>query len=290
MRILVIGSNGLLGKHLVGDASHMGEVYRADKFENIKGLYYVDLAKKGLVKEVFSAVKPQLVLLTASITGVDFCEKNRDLAWQVNTEGPKEVAVLAKKAGAFLVFYSSDYVFDGNNGPYSEEDTPRPINIYGQAKLEAETIIRKELKNYLIIRTCSIYGYDRDGLNYAMQVWRALNEKKTVRAVNDQYGTPTYVEDLSSITLRLINAGRSGIYNVVGPDYINRVEFADTIAGQFGLDKGLIVPIGTDELMQAAKRPEKGGLRTDKLRSELKIEALSLKDGLTAMKRRLNEK
>ncbi len=284
MKILIIGAAGLLGKQLVKDFSGGNEVIAADRYEDRAGLYYMDLTKKDLVKDAFERFRPELVLLPASITGVDFCEQNPDPAWAVNTEGPKLVALAAKKKRAFVVFYSSDYIFGGSAGPYTEDDKPGPINVYGKTKLEAEKIIQKELDNYLILRTCSIYGYEKNGLNYAMQVLARLGGGQEIRAVNDQFGTPTYVEDLSMVTFKLVRLKKVGIFNAVGCDYVNRVEFASRIADAFELDKGLIREIGTEELKQTAHRPKKGGLKTDKLKSEAGIVTLSLTEGLSMMK------
>ena len=284
VKVLVIGAAGFLGKHLVRDFSKANTVFGADKYTDRKGLHYLDLAKKESVKEAFLRFKPELVLLPASVTGVDFCEQNQDLAWAVNTEGPKEVAVAAKRQGVFLVFYSTDYIFDGAKGPYSEEDRPSPINFYGKTKLEAEKIIQKELNSFLIIRTCGLYGYEKDGLNYAMQVYLALKEKRIVRAVCDQYGTPTYVEDLSAATLRLVKSKKEGVFNVAGPDCVNRVQLSRELADVFGFNKRLIQEARTEELKQAAERPKKGGLRIDKLSLEAGIKTMTLREGLVAMK------
>ncbi len=284
MKVLVIGAAGFLGKHLVRDFSIDNTVFGADKYKDKKGLHYLDLANRESVKSAFLRFSPELVLLPASVTGVDFCEQNQDLAWAVNTEGPKEVAVAAKRQGAFLIFYSTDYIFDGAKGPYSEEDRPDPINFYGKTKLEAERIIQKELNSFLIIRTCGLYGYEKGGLNYAMQIYSALKKKRIVRAVCDQYGTPTYVEDLSAATLKLVKSKKEGIFNVAGPDYVNRIQLSRELADVFGFDKRLIQEARTEELKQAAERPKKGGLKTDKLGIEAGIKTMSLKEGLLAMR------
>lgn len=289
MKVLIIGARGFLGKELVKDFSKGNEVFGADQYENIEELYYLDLLKRDLVKETFARVKPEIVLLPAAITGVDFCEKNQDVAWKVNTEGPKEIAVAVKKQGAFLAFYSTDYIFDGKNGPYSEEAKPNPINFYGKTKLEAERIIAKELKEFLIIRTCSLYGYEKNGKNFAMQVLTNLGAKKAMRVPDDQFGTPAYVEDLSGIALKLINMRKEGIFNAVSQDCINRVKFAQEIADVFNLDKGLITAVRTEELSQAAERPKKGGLKVDKLIKETGIVPMSLREGLLAMTKRINK-
>lgn len=284
MKILIIGAAGLLGKELARDFSEENEVLGADTNTAVKGVVHLDLLQKEELKDAFLRFKPGIVLLPAAVNAVDAIEKDRDLAWRVNVEGTKEVAVLARKAGAFMTIYSTDYIFDGKDGPYPEEFTPNPLNFYGKTKLEGERIITKELKRFLIIRTCSIYGYEKDGKNYAMQVLNSLSAKKAFRAVNDQFGTPTYAADLSRVTLELIRSKKEGVFNVVGPDYVNRVQFASAVAEVFGLDKGLIIPVATRELNQPAQRPAKGGLKIEKLAAELGIKTMSLKDGLIAMK------
>lgn len=289
MKVLVIGAAGFLGKYLMRDFAKANTVFGADKYADRKDLTCIDLVKKESVRDVLLRIKPELVLLPASVTGVDFCEQNRDLAWAVNAEGVKEVAVAAKRQGAFLVFYSSDYVFDGAAGPYSEGDVANPINFYGKTKLEAERIIQTELRSFLIIRTCGLYGYEKGGLNYAMRVYSALKKKEAVRAVCDQYGTPTYVEDLSSATLRLVGLKKEGIFNVVGPDYVNRADLSRELADAFGFDKRLVREVKTEELAQAAARPKKGGLKTDKLNLDAGIKTMGLKESLLAMKKMMGE-
>ncbi|MBI4335618.1 MAG: NAD(P)-dependent oxidoreductase [Candidatus Omnitrophica bacterium] len=284
MRILIIGAAGFLGKRLVADFSGGNEVFAADKRCTTEELFYVDLASRELVREAFLRFRPEVAILPASITAVDFCERNQEMAWMVNAEGPKEAAVAAKRQGAFLVFYSSDYIFDGAKGPYMEDDRPNPINFYGKTKLEAERIIRKELDHFLIVRTCGLYGYEKDGLNFAMQVRGDLSAGKTISVPADQFGTPTYVEDLSRITLKLVRDKREGVFNASGPDYVNRVEFASEVADVFRLDKSLIRGLDTKDLNQPAPRPKRGGLRIDKLRAEAGLETMGLREGLIAMK------
>jgi len=284
MKILVIGASGLLGGQLVKDFSGQNEVFGVDKNDKVDGIAYLDLLQKERIRDVFLKFKPEIILLSAAITAVDWSEQNQDLAWRVNVEGAKEVAVAAKKHGGFLAFYSTDYIFNGKEGPYSEEDRPDPINFYGKTKLEAEQIIQKELDRFLIIRTCSIYGYQREGKNFAMQSLNSLKAKETFKAFDDQFGTPTYAGDLSNITLNLINSKKEGIFNVVGSDYVNRVQFAEKIAETFNLDKGLIEKGSSEELRQIAERPRKGGLKVDKLNLEVGIKPMSLREGLCAMK------
>lgn len=286
-KILIIGAEGFLGRELLKDCSGGGEVVGTYKYHKSETLIYLDLLKYEAIEELFRSVHPDVVLLPAAISGVDYVEQNQDVAWQVNVEGTQEVVARAKRHGSFLVFYSSDYIFDGVNGPYSENAQPNPLNQYGKTKLEAERIIQRELKNFLIIRTCSIYGYEAEGLNFAMQVLRALQEKKVFRAVCDQFGTPTYVEDLSRITLTLLKNKKAGTFNVAGPNYVNRVQFAKAVAETFDLDRHLIEKVDTKQLDQQAARPARGGLTTEKLKQELGDCPRPLREGLRAMKERM---
>ena len=286
MRVLLISAEGLLGKELFRDFSRGYELLGTYKDEARQELVHLDLVEKEEIKERIESFKPEAVLLSASLTAVDFCEQNQDLAWKVNVEGVKEVAVASKKQGAFLMFYSSDYIFDGERGPYSEDARPNPINFYGKTKWEAEKVIKKELKEFLIIRTCSNYGYEKGSKNFAMQVLTALKDNKIVTAFKDQYGTPTYCEYLSNTTLKLLKNKKEGIFNIVGSDYVNRVQFSMEIAEVFGLDAGLIKEVTSEELRQPAKRPRKAGLKADKLKLETGITPISLREGLVAMKAR----
>jgi len=284
MKILIIGASGLLGGQLVKDFSRKNEVLGVDKNNKIEGVAYLDLLQKERIQATFQEFKPEVVILSAAITAVDWSEQNKDLVWNVNVEAVKEVAVAAKKQGTFLTFYSTDYIFNGKEGPYSEEAKPDPINFYGKTKLEAEQIIQKELNRSLVIRTCSIYGYQKKGKNFAMQALNSLRAKESFKAFHDQFGTPTYVEGLSGITLNLINGKKEGIFNVVGPDYVNRVQFSEGIAEIFDLDKGLIKKVSSEEVRQIAERPRKGGLKVDKLKLETGVKPMSLMEGLRAMK------
>jgi dTDP-4-dehydrorhamnose reductase len=241
------------------------------------------------VSEFIARSRPALILLPAAISAVDYIETHHDEAWLINVEGVEETVIAAKKIGAFLVFYSTDYVFDGFKGPYDEEARTNPLNFYGKTKLEAEKVIGSQMRNFLIIRTCSIYGYEKGGKNFAMQVWERLKEGRNVKVPDDQYGTPTYVEDLSRATLSLVNGKNKGIFNVVGPDYVNRVDFARAVADAFDFKSAAISGVSTEQLRQSAPRPKKGGLKIEKLLTSTGIRMLPLKEGLIKMRENINK-
>ena len=291
MKVLIIGANGFLGGYLFEDFSKAFQVQGTFFEGEHAGHLYLDVTSRKQIQDVFKKVKPSIAIMPAAVSNVDFCEQNRDLAWKVNVEGTKEVAVCCRKEGVFLTFYSTDYVFDGTAGPYGEDDRTHPISFYGTTKLEAELVIKKELEHFLVLRTCGLYGYQEAGRNFAMHVLRKLKKQEEVLALTNQSYTPTYVEDLSQKTLELVKRSKVGIYNVAGLDIVGRVEFTKAIARTFGFSEELVREIHSSELKLSAERPQKAGLKVDKIIREIQAKPVSVKDGLLAMKARmLNEK
>lgn len=280
MRALVIGASGLVGGALLKNLSLSGHdtlgSYNSMKIGNCVKL---DITEKENVFDLISNFQPDVVFLPAALANVDFCEENPGLCRKINVEGTRNVAVAAAK----LVFFSTEYVFDGKAGPYSEEDEVNPINKYGAAKVEAERII-KSLENSLIIRTTVVYGNEVQGKNFAIKVIQSLRNGAQFRAVTDQISTPTYVDDLAEKTIELTKRDKTGVYNVVGPDLVSRYEFALEIAEAFNLKKSLVKPVSTAELGQKAPRPLNCGLKTDKLSRELGCRTLTVREGLDAFK------
>ncbi|MFH1848045.1 MAG: NAD(P)-dependent oxidoreductase [Candidatus Omnitrophota bacterium] len=287
MNVLIIGASGLTGRYLCENFSKGHNVAGTFCKDQVPGLLYMNLTDSGTITEVFKRFRPELVLMPASATNVDFCEKDHDTAWNINVEGTKLVAVCCRKAGAFLTYYSTDYVFDGAKGPYSEDDATGPISFYGRTKLEAEKAVQKELEHYLIIRPCGIYGYHHDVRNFVLVTINRLRKKEEVPACVDQFYTPTYAGDLSNNTRRLIEGKKAGVYHMAGADWVNRQELCLEIARTFGMDERLVKGVMLSELGLPAERPKKSGLKTDKIRHELGIEPVSLKDGLAMMKNRM---
>ncbi|MEM7819477.1 MAG: dTDP-4-dehydrorhamnose reductase [Candidatus Aenigmatarchaeota archaeon] len=283
MKILNIGASGLVGGSLYKKLSNKAYILGTYNQIKIDNFVKLDIVNKDDVMKVVSDFYPDIIFLTAALTNVDLCEENKELCWRINVQGTRNVVHAANKIGAKLIFFSSDYVFDGKSGPYSEEDKINPINNYGKSKIEAENII-KELSDYLIIRTTVVYGNELQCKNFASRTIKSLREGKTVKAVVDQISTPTYVGDLADKVIILTKRKKKGIYNVAGPDLMSRYEFAKHIANVFNLDENLIVPVTTLELRQKAPRPLKAGLKTNKLYMELGLRTMSVIEGLEAMK------
>ena len=272
MKILIIGADGQVGKHLYSSAAKVGGLTVVGTYRNPENsrldFVYLDLTEPSTIKEAFEFAKPEIVILCSAMTHVDDCEIHKELAWNINVDGARHVAENCKAFNSRLVFFSSEYVFDGMKGPYSENDGTNPISVYGKTKLEGEKIV-STLKDYLIIRTTVVYGYEPESKNFLMQVLRKGALKEKMNIVNDQYSNPTNAAELADFTLELIKLKKSGIYNVVGKDLMNRYEFALKICEVFNLNPALIAPERTANLNQPAKRPLKAGLKTDKIFFEL---------------------
>ncbi|MBI4487645.1 MAG: lipopolysaccharide biosynthesis protein RfbH [Deltaproteobacteria bacterium] len=286
MKVAVIGASGLLGQTLK-------RVLENNQFEVIgtyatrpsDGLVHLDLNDPEGAEDFICSAKPQVIFLTAAMTNVDHCEDHPTEAFRLNTEAPKKIAKAAERQGAKLVYYSTDYIFNGLNGPYGEEAEKSPVSVYGKTKAEAEDAIQKALEDFLIIRTTVVYGWDRVSRNFAMQVYQNLLVGTPMQVPEDQVGNPTLVDYLAEASVRLVQQETRGIVNVVGKDLLPRSEFGKTLARVFGLDPELITPVPTARLKQRAQRPLRGGLKIEKLTQLLGTEPMSLEEALKRFRR-----
>lgn len=296
-RVLVIGSNGLLGQK-VADILIRGSAYTVtlSSLENkpVRSLsssvyVQVNITSKKEVKQLVSSCEPDVIVNCAAMTNVDACEHERELAWKINVEGMENIIDAAKRSSQKIIHVSSDYIFDGKTGPYGEDDRPDPVNYYGKTKLASENALRASGLNYFIARTMVLYGY-APGVkqNFALWLIQSLEKKSPVRVVDDQFGNPTLADDLAYGIVRGIELERSGIYNIAGRDIISRYEFALRLTHLFGFDPGLITAIKTSQLRQPAKRPLKSGLITLKAEVELGVRPSTAEQGLAILKNQLS--
>jgi len=287
-RVLVTGASGFVGKNLMSELSDKFVVSGTYYSRKKQGLHYLDITDEGSVGAVFAEIKPGVVIHAAALPNVNYCEINKPLAKKINLDGTRNIIRACKQHGAKLIFISTDYIFDGKDGPYAEDGNANPLNYYGKLKLLAEEEIKRELEGYIIVRTTNIYGYDPESKNFVMSVLEKLRNGTQVLAAIDQYGNPTYAADLGKAIGELIIKNKSGIYNVAGPDNINRLEFAQKIAVVWGYDKGLITGKLTEELKQEAPRPKKSGFIIEKIRKELDTKMLGVEEGLKLMKNKMS--
>jgi len=294
MRILITGASGLLGTKVCEiSLSRNYEVYSA--YNAHKPLYgnpiRFDVSNNDVVEKAFRKIRPEAVVHAAALTNVDKCELEKELAWKINVEGTENIAKLCKKHDAFLVYISTDYVFNGESGMYKETDEPSPINYYGLTKLKGEEKVKATVDEFCIARTSVIYGSipAAGKINFALWLLEKLKKKEKVKIVTDQWNTPTLNTNLASMILEVIERKITGTYHLAGATRISRYEFAKLIAKNFGLDEQLIMPTLSNQLKWTAKRPKDSSLNTQKAQQTLKNKPLKIEQAIKIMKKEIQK-
>jgi dTDP-4-dehydrorhamnose reductase len=241
------------------------------------------------VKHIINDFYPDTIINAAAYTNVDKSESERELAWNVNSAAVEYLAQSAKAFDSHLIHISSDYIFDGKNGPYSENDKPNPIGYYGRTKLAGENALKTSGVKFTIIRTNVLYGIAKYGRpDFVKWFVESLKIGRQVSIVNDQINNPTFIDDLVFAINRIADYKKYGVYNIGGLEFLSRYEFAIRIAGFFKLNIKLVNEIQTSELKQPAARPLKSGLITLKAETELGYKPTKLEDNLLLMKNELD--
>ena len=288
MKLLVTGASGLLGYKLVQLALKKNhKVYSVYKEHSIDlGIpIKLDLTDQSEVFRAISKSKPETIIHTAAYTDVDGCEINKDLAWRVNTEATKHVATASTSIGAHLTYVSTDYVFDGAKGLYSEEDRANPINYYGYTKLKGEDFVRDQSKGSCIARTSTIYGWGRTHKpNFATWLINSLNHRKKVKVITDQYVSPTLNTNLAEMLLEIAERRIIGILHTAGATRVNRYKFALKLAEVFNLNRDRIKPARMNEMSWKAQRPKDSSLNVSRVSDVLTKKPKKLKQALEMMR------
>lgn len=287
MKILVTGANGLLGSNLCMMWFKNNEVYATGiNKPNIPNCfnYKLDILNKQDLK-LIENIKPDIVIHCAALTNLEFCEENENIVEKINFGGTKNIAETCKKIGCYLIHISTDALFNGKKGNYSEEDIPNPINIYGKTKLKAEEIVKKIGGNYIILRT-NIYGWNLQN-KFSLAEWMLdkLEKNEKLPGFEDVYFSPLLVNNLGKIILELISKKYIGILNVASSETCSKLDFAKKIAQVFELNENLIYPVNSDTIKFKAKRAKKMTLNVDKAKNILETPLLNVKEGLKEFKK-----
>jgi dTDP-4-dehydrorhamnose reductase len=252
-RVLITGASGLLGRALV-EYSASGWDVRAMTHADL------DVSDAPAVAAALESIRPQVVINCAALSHVDQCEREPARAFAVNAEGPYHLARACRRVGADLVQISTDYVFDGTKGtPYTLEDTPHPLNLYGQSKLAGEEAVRQTLDRYYIVRPARIFGVG--GRNFATQIVDLIAAHRPIRAIIDEVGSPTYVRDLAERIFRIVEQGSPGIYHVTNGGACSWYDFAREVLRLLKRDDLLVEPVRSADLGRPARRPAMTALR-----------------------------
>ncbi len=287
MRTLIVGASGFVGGELMrtfGDDA-VGTYCSTPT----AGLVSLDITDEAQVRDLVDRLRPARIVHSAAQPNVDRCESEVDESYRVNVLGTRNIATAAARVGARLVYFSTDYLFDGAAGPYPPEASPSPVQVYGVHKLEAETAIRELLTNYVIVRVCGVYGYHPSGKNFVMGLITKGARQEPMKVPSDQWGTPTFVDNLAEAVRELALSDYTGVAHPVGPDYLSRIDFARLGAEIFGFAPDFLRPVTTPELGQPARRPLRGGVDNASTQAILRTRLAGARDGLTLMKRRMAE-
>jgi dTDP-4-dehydrorhamnose reductase len=245
----------------------------------------IDITKVDELRGLLLKEKPDVIVHMAALGDVDLCEKDKELAWRTIIRPSVEIMRLASNTNPFIIYLSTDYVFDGEKGNYMENDVPNPVNYYGLTKLMGE-IIFSSYPRYAIVRASSIYGFGPGRTNFAKYLIESLNAGKVVKALVDQYTSPTQASLLGKAILEIAERGMAGIFHVVG-ERMSRYEFAIKVAENFGLDKSLIQRTEMKEMKWIAKRPRDSSLNCDETRKRIKTDFYSTDVALKTLKEEL---
>jgi dTDP-4-dehydrorhamnose reductase len=294
--ILITGSNGLLGQKLVAliaqnpNYNLIATSKGSNRISKISNFIYesLDITNKQEVEAILEKHQPNVIINTAAMTNVDACELNKEECWKQNVVAVQNfVDVITNSQSSIInchfIHLSTDFVFDGENGPYTEKDQPNPVSYYGLSKYEAEKIIQKSsLKKWAIARTIIVYGVVEDMSRSNVVLWAksALEKGDKINVVDDQFRSPTLAEDLAMGCFLIADKGATGIYNLSGKDTMSILELVQTVADFYGLDKSLINPIKSNTLNQPAKRPPITGFILDKAKKDLGYNPHSFLEGL----------
>ena len=297
-KILITGANGLLGQKLVtalaeqtsvqvlatgrGPSRLPAGLLGHDWKEGPVVYQSLDITQPDEVARVVGGFRPDTVIHTAAMTQVDDCEKDPDACNLHNVQAVRNLCRACAPFHIHLVHLSTDFVFDGLNGPYAEDAVPAPLSVYGRAKLEAEYEIAAYTGPSCIVRTVLVYGLaaDMSRSNIVLWVKKSLEEGRSLRIVADQYRTPTLAEDLAEGCIRIALQRATGLYHISGGEYMSILEMSQRIARYFDLDSSLLQAVTTAELGQAAPRPLLSGLVIDKAKRDLDYQPRTLEQGI----------
>ena len=281
---LVVGASGQVGEHLVRAALNEGLKVVGTYYRNlVPGMQQLDICNAQDVRSLLLKLRPTIVYLPASFVNVDYCELQPAVGYVTNVLGISNVVQAAKDIQAKLIYFSSDYVFDGKAGPYRETDPTNPLCEYGRQKLMAEHYVALHSHDYLIVRTTVVYGWELQRKNFVYRLLKTLKAGQSLKVPVDQIGSPTYAPNLAQAVVKLALSNLKGLYHIVGAERVNRYEFACEAAKVFRLNPGLIQSVATSELGQPAPRPLNAGMLIDKVAAQVPVPLIGYREGLTVM-------
>lgn len=293
MKIMLTGSNGLLGQKLVNALHGQSDVelIATSRGENRLKLntgytyYPLDITDEQAILALCLAVKADVIIHTAAMTQVDDCEEQQEACWLLNVRAVDYLIKACEATNTHLVHLSTDFIFDGAAGPYDESAAPNPLSFYGKSKLAAEKLLLESTISWSILRTVLVYGVAEDMSRSNIVLWAksALEKGQPLRIVSDQFRTPTLAEDLAKGCILAARQRAQGIFNISGKDQMSVLELVKRVADYFNLPTDQLSEVSTAELNQRARRPLLTGFKLEKARRELGYEPHSFEEGIALL-------
>ena len=286
MKMLIVGGSGMIGTKIYDHFCKKNNVEMTYLTHKIPfgNSYQLDILQKENTINLIQKINPDVVIHNTALVNVDLCETDKKLADLINVEGTKNVIEGCKLTNSKIIFISTPLIFNGEKDEYIETDDPSPISHYGITKLEGEELIKKSDLSYLILRTDQPYCWIENWqhTNSVLRLVDTLKENKILREITDWYNNPTYVPDIAIAIDKLLEKEKTGIYHVVGTDFINRFEWGLITSELFQLDKKLLEPITSDSLDLSVKRSN-ANLSNQKLVQEIGFSPKGVKEGIQQM-------
>lgn len=289
MKILIIGASGLVGSNCLKYLSAQGH--------NCIGTYFSYPASGTVFYNTLQAdnpdnfdvenFKPEIIIHCGALTHVDYCEQHEDESYRLTVQSTQNILELARRHSAKIVFISTDYIFDGQNGPYDESAEANPISIYGRHKWDAEQLISQSELEHLILRITNVYGDEERGKNFVARIidQAVKGQHLTLKLPVDQYATPVNAADIARAIALLLKDEKTGVYNIASTDYMNRVQLALSVLKYFPEATYDLYPMTTEQMAPPAARPLQGGLKTAKFLSAYPDFVFSTVDDYVSRKR-----
>ena len=298
MKVLITGSNGLLGQKLLhklreDKGINLIAISRGENRVSEKNGYIyfdLDITDNNAVEKVIVDQMPDVVINTAAMTNVDMCEDKKDACDALNVNAVQYLADACQEINAHLIHISTDFIFDGEDGPYTEEDKPNPLSYYGLSKLKSEQLLQVHMVKWTILRTIVVFGTGERLSKENIVLWAkgALEKGDSLNIIDDQFRAPTLAEDLADACILAIKKTAYGIFNVSGKDTMSIYEMVERIRKYYGLNNTNLNRISTSTLDQKAKRPPRTGFILNKAKSILGYNPHSFEECLSIIKGQLN--
>jgi dTDP-4-dehydrorhamnose reductase len=289
LKLLLTGASGLFGYRFAELALKEGlDVYScySEHLVSVGHPFKLNVTNSEAMMNIFSRVRPDIVVHAAALTDVDLCERDKFLAYRTNVDGTRNVVEACRRLSAYLVYISTDYIFLGNRGMYKEDDACNPIDYYGYSKLEGEKLVRSSGLDYLVARTSVIYGSRpaHGKINFALWALEKLRKEEIIPVLVDQFVSPTLNSGLAEMVLEAVSRWITGVYHMAGATRISRYDFVMKLSEAFDLDRTLIRPAKMDDMNWFARRPKDSSLDVSKTSSQLRHKPLNIDEAIRRFK------